>query len=98
MPTRRGPIPCSPTLPDSKLSRSKVIALDKATGEPVWETARPFNRSAWSSPMTWKHEHGTDLVVLGNGRACGYAPFSATPAMDRNSLYVRTDTVLLTFR
>jgi len=25
-------------LPDSQFSRSKVIALDKATGEPVWET------------------------------------------------------------
>ncbi len=61
-------------LPDSKLSRSKVIALDKATGEPIWETARPFNRGAWSTPTIWNHEHGTDLVVLGHGRACGYDP------------------------
>ena len=61
-------------LPDSKLSRSKVIALDKATGQPVWERARPYNRGAWSTPMIWKHEHGTDLVVLGNGRVYGYEP------------------------
>ena len=61
-------------LPDSKLSRSKVIALDKATGQPVWERARPYNRGAWSTPMIWKHEHGTDLVVLGNGRVHGYEP------------------------
>jgi outer membrane protein assembly factor BamB len=61
-------------LPDSKLSRSKVIALDKATGEVVWETARPFNRGAWSTPMIWRHEHGADLVVLGDGRAYGYDP------------------------
>lgn len=61
-------------LSDSRLSRSKVIALDKATGEPVWETARPYNRGAWSTPMIWRHEQGTDLVVLGNGRAYGYDP------------------------
>ena len=59
-------------LKDSKLSRSRVMALDCATGEPVWETPRPYNRSAWSSPMIWTHEKGPELVVLGNGRVCGY--------------------------
>ncbi|MFC1793804.1 PQQ-binding-like beta-propeller repeat protein [Planctomycetota bacterium] len=61
-------------LEDSKLSRSKVIALDCATGEPVWETPRPYNRGVWSSPMVWKHENGSDLVVPGNGRVYGYEP------------------------
>ena len=61
-------------LPDSKLSRSKVMALDKATGEKVWETARPYNHGAWSTPMIWKHQHGADLVVLGNRRVYGYEP------------------------
>ena len=32
------------------LSRSKVIVLDGATGEQVWETARPLHRGAWSTP------------------------------------------------
>ena len=59
-------------LPDSKLSRSKVLALNKKTGELVWETARPYNRSAWSTPVVWKHDLGTELVVLGNGRMYGY--------------------------
>ena len=59
-------------LSGSRLSRSKVIALDKTTGELVWETHRPYNRGAWSSPMIWKHESGTELVVLGNGRVYGY--------------------------
>ena len=59
---------------DSRLSRSRVIALDKATGEVVWETPRPYNRGAWSSPMIWKHESRTDLVVPGNGRVYGYEP------------------------
>ncbi len=61
-------------LPDSRLSRSKLIALDSTTGELAWETARPYNRGAWSTPMLWTHSEGTDLVVLGNGRAYGYAP------------------------
>lgn len=59
-------------LPDSKLSRSRVMALNKETGELVWETARPYNRSAWSTPVVWKRDTGTELVVLGNGRMYGY--------------------------
>ncbi len=59
-------------LPDSKLSQSKIIALNKVTGEAVWETLRPFHRSGWSTPTIWSHEHGDELVVLGSGRLCGY--------------------------
>jgi len=60
-------------LPGIALSRSRILALDAATGEIVWETPRPYNRGAWSTPMVWTHESGSDLVVLGNGRAYGYA-------------------------
>jgi outer membrane protein assembly factor BamB len=49
-----------------------VIALDKGTGDLSWETPRPYNRGAWSTPMIWKHESGTNLVVVGNGRVYGY--------------------------
>ncbi|MGK0188334.1 MAG: outer membrane protein assembly factor BamB [Verrucomicrobiales bacterium] len=61
-------------LPDSKLSQSKIVAFDKATGEREWETPRPFHRSGWSTPMIWTHKLGDDLVVLGNNRASGYDP------------------------
>ena len=61
-------------MPGSRLSRSKVIALNNATGEVVWKTPRPYNRSGWSTPIIWEHEKGTDLAVLGNGRAYGYDP------------------------
>lgn len=61
-------------LPDSKLSRSKIIALDRATGELAWETARPLVRDGWSTPMIWENEGGKELVVLGSGRVCGYDP------------------------
>ncbi len=59
-------------LPGSKLSRSKIIGLNKFTGELVWETLRPFHRSGWSTPTIWTHEDGQELVVLGNGRLRGY--------------------------
>ena len=61
-------------LPGSKLSRSKVIAYEKATGKEVWKTARPFSRSGWSTPIIWNHKAGSDLVVLGDGRLNGYDP------------------------
>lgn len=61
-------------LPGSRLSRSKVVALDHSSGEVVWETPRPYNRGGWSTPLIWEHEKGTDLAVLGNGRAYGYDP------------------------
>jgi len=59
-------------LPDSKVSRSKIIALGKSTGELVWEALRPFHRSGWSTPTIWTHDGGRELVVLGNGRVRGY--------------------------
>lgn len=61
-------------LPDSELASSKVIALDSKTGKDLWETARPFSRSGWSTPIIWKHKEGRDLVVLGHGRLDGYDP------------------------
>ena len=65
-------------LQDSKLSRSKVMALDCASGDTVWETARPYNRGVWSTPMIWTHAQGMDLVVPGNGRVYGYDPVTGT--------------------
>lgn len=59
-------------LPDSQLSRSRIVALNKLTGEPVWETARPLQRSGWSTPSIWKRDTGNELVVFGSGRLQAY--------------------------
>ena len=59
-------------LPDSKVSRSRILAVDKRTGKTAWETPRPFHRSGWSTPTIWRHTKGTELVVLGSGRLRGY--------------------------
>ena len=61
-------------LPDSKLSRSKIIAVKKATGETAWEIARPLYRGGWSTPTIWTHSDGTELVVLGSSRVSAYDP------------------------
>ncbi len=63
-------------LPDSALSRSRLITVNPKTGEDIWEVARPYNRGGWSTPMIWRHEAGVDLMVLGNGRVYGYDPGS----------------------
>ena len=65
-------------LPGSRLSQSKVIAFRQSDGEIVWEIPRPFHRSGWSTPIIWRHNQGTELVVLGNGRVSGYDMKSGT--------------------
>ncbi|MCP5518824.1 MAG: PQQ-binding-like beta-propeller repeat protein [Verrucomicrobiales bacterium] len=61
-------------LPDSRLSQSRMIAVRRSDGETVWETARPLQRSGWSTPMIWNHEGGPELVILGSGRLASYNP------------------------
>ncbi len=61
-------------LPNSKLSQSRILAVRKSSGETHWETPRPLQRSAWSTPTIWSHGDGEDLVVLGSGRVAGYDP------------------------
>ncbi len=61
-------------LPGSKLSQSKVIAVRKSNGDIAWETARPVNRSGWSTPTIWSHDGADELVVLGSGRLTSYNP------------------------
>ena len=59
-------------LPESKLSRSKILAVKKSSGETLWEIARPLYRSGWSTPTIWNHSGRTELVVLGSNRVSGY--------------------------
>jgi outer membrane protein assembly factor BamB len=64
-------------LPDSKLSRSRLVAFHKNSGELAWETPRPLHRSGWSTPVIWRHndkDRTEDFVVLGSGRLTAYDP------------------------
>ena len=60
-------------LPNSRVSRSRILALRKKDGSTVWERPRPFHRSGWSTPTIWEHAEGKELVVLGNGSLRGYS-------------------------
>ncbi len=63
-------------LENSRVSRSRVLALSRTNGELIWETARPFLRSGWSTPSIWRHQDADELVVLGHGRVVGYDPLT----------------------
>ena len=60
-------------MPNSQVSRSRILALDKESGEIIWERFRPFHRSGWSTPTIWEHGSSRELVVLGNGSLRGYS-------------------------
>ena len=66
----------------SRLSKSKIYAFNKTDGSLAWETPRPLHRSGWSTPMIWTRNGKQELVVLGNGRLCGYE----LPADKRNGM------------
>ena len=59
-------------LPKSRVSQSKIVAFKKVDGSVSWETPRPFHRSGWSTPIILNQGKKEVLVVLGNGRLCGY--------------------------
>ena len=44
---------------------SAVLALDAATGKPVWKTARPGMFTGYSTPMIWEHDGVKELVAPG---------------------------------
>ena len=60
-------------LPDSKVSRSKILAVNKKDGSTIWQRHRPFHRSGWSTPAIFEKIGGAELVVLGNGSLRGYS-------------------------
>ena len=60
-------------MPNSQVSRSRILGIDKESGEILWERFRPFHRSGWSTPTIWEHDISKELVVLGNGALRGYS-------------------------
>jgi outer membrane protein assembly factor BamB len=54
---------------------SFLVALDTKTGDEVWRAARD-ELSNWSTPILWKHEERTELVVGGGTKMRSYHPAS----------------------
>ncbi|MBN1798214.1 MAG: PQQ-binding-like beta-propeller repeat protein [Spirochaetales bacterium] len=53
---------------------SRVLALDTATGETVWETARSDVLTAWSSPILINYNNSSQLILQANPYVQGYDP------------------------
>jgi len=53
--------------------RSKLLAIDGATGRTVWEVARPVG-PGWSSPILFATPGGRQLVTCGNPWVIAYEP------------------------
>lgn len=84
---------------------SFLIALDRETGETVWEVPRPGFTRSYSTPVVWEHHGRTELVVAGALQLIGYDPetgakrwtldglariVNTTPVVSDGTLYVAT--------
>ncbi len=53
---------------------SHLLAVQRDTGETVWQQPRPLFRAGWSTPMIFRHGEVDELVVLGSKRLTAYNP------------------------
>ena len=82
--------------------KSFVCALEAETGEELWRVNRT-SRTSWSSPVIWKNNQRTELIVCGSGFVTSYEPstgkelwtlagmggaFSASPTFDLERIYL----------
>lgn len=73
----------SPVVHDGKVfllqdseEESYLTALDAATGEPLWRTARASEgilHSSWNTPYIWTHPGRTEVVVTGHRSVRSYS-------------------------
>jgi outer membrane protein assembly factor BamB len=58
---------------DAKAGKSKIMALDASTGEPVWSTPRPVANS-WVSPIIIKHQGREQIITSADPWVIAYDP------------------------
>ena len=59
---------------DNDGGTSRLLAVNRETGETVWEQPRSLFSAGWSTPMIWRHDDVEELVVLGAKRLTSYNP------------------------
>jgi outer membrane protein assembly factor BamB len=71
----------SPILCDDKVILNQdhdvdsfLIAIDSATGKPIWKTPRPDAVRSYSTPVVWSHNDRQELLVAGALELAGYDP------------------------
>ncbi len=53
---------------------SFLLALDPATGQPLWRTERPGFFRGHSTPFLWQHDDTAEIVITGAVRLTSYDP------------------------
>ena len=56
------------------LSGSSILALDAETGRQLWETPRPELPTSYSTPILWRHDGLSELIVAGSLSLRAYDP------------------------
>ena len=59
---------------DTDEGGSRLLALNRATGETAWETPRPLFSCGWSTPVVWPGNGKPQIVLLGSKKLTAYAP------------------------
>jgi len=69
----------SPVLHDGRIylvddndDESYIAAFDARTGEEVWRTARPDEKSNWATPFVWENELRTEIITPGTVKTRSY--------------------------
>jgi outer membrane protein assembly factor BamB len=57
---------------DGNSGTSRLLAVNRDTGETAWEQPRSLFKAGWATPMIWRHDDSEELVVLGSRRLTSY--------------------------
>ena len=61
-------------LDDNSMTVSRLLAVNRDTGQTIWQQRRSLFRAGWSTPVIWRHDSIDELVVLGSQRLTSYNP------------------------
>jgi outer membrane protein assembly factor BamB len=53
---------------------SRMLAVDRDTGQTIWEQPRSLFKAGWSTPVIWSYDETEELIVLGSKRLTSYDP------------------------
>ena len=66
---------CEQGQPEEKdPSLSFLLAVDARSGETFWKVDRPAVRSGWSTPIVWRRQDATDLIMYSTSGITAYDP------------------------
>ncbi len=57
---------------DGASADAELLALDAASGQLAWRTARPLMGDSWSTPMVWRRDGVEEIVTMGASKVVAY--------------------------